>query len=147
VDGRTGAPLRRWEEPAEFGGVFRRNRAPGRLCRGEKAQRLLVEWQKLANGVKLGVNYRRSGAVPVESSAGRWRVIGRHSIETNNRVGSLATSRGSGRGGQRPSIGSKGQPNKPINVNWQAAFFLSLVGPAEFTNLQFSVAHPQSAKL
>jgi len=35
---------------------------------------------------------------------------------------------GIGRGGQRPSIGGTGQPNKPINANWQARFLLSLLG-------------------
>jgi len=54
VGGRTGSPLRRWEEAAEFGGMFRRNRKPGRLGRGEKAQRPLVEWKKLANSAKIG---------------------------------------------------------------------------------------------
>jgi len=54
VGGRTGSPLRRWGEAAEFGGVFRRNRAPGWSGRGEKAQRRLVEWQKLVTGVKIG---------------------------------------------------------------------------------------------
>jgi len=54
VDGCTGSPLRRWGETAEFAGVFRRNRKPGWLRRGEKAQRLLVEWQKLVTGVKIG---------------------------------------------------------------------------------------------
>jgi len=46
--------LRRWGETAEFGGVFRRNREPGWSGRGEKAQRLLVEWQKLTGRVKIG---------------------------------------------------------------------------------------------
>jgi len=41
-------------EPAEFAGMFRRNRGPGWLGRGEKAQRRLVEWQKLATGAKIG---------------------------------------------------------------------------------------------
>jgi len=79
--------------------------------------------------------------VPVEAIAGCLRAIGIRFIKTNNRVGGLATSQGSGRGRQRSSIGGKGQPNKPINANWQAGFLLSLVGPAEFTNPQFSIAH------
>jgi len=44
-----------------------------------------------------------------------------------------ATLQGIGRGGQPTSIGGAGQPNKPINANWQARFLLSLAGPAEFT--------------
>jgi len=51
-----------------------------------------------------------------------------------------AMSQGVGRGRQRPLIGGTGQPNKPINANWQAAFLLGLAGPAEFTNSQFVVA-------
>jgi len=54
VSGCTGSPLRRWGEAAEFAGVFRRNREPDWLHRGEKAQRRLVEWQKLVTGVKIG---------------------------------------------------------------------------------------------
>jgi len=61
--------------------------------------------------------------VPVESSAGRWRAIGRRFIENNNRVGGLVTPQGIGCGGQPISVGGAGQPNKPINANWQAAFF------------------------
>jgi len=34
--------------------MFRRNRAPGWSGRGEQAQRLLIGWQKLASGVKIG---------------------------------------------------------------------------------------------
>jgi len=60
--------------------------------------------------------------VPVESSAGHLRAIGIRSIKTGNRVGGLVTPQGIGRGGQPISIGNAGQPNKPINANWQAAF-------------------------
>jgi len=91
--------------------------------------------------LKLGISCQRSGAVPVESSAGRWRAIGRRSIRNNNRVGGLVTPQGIGRGGQPSSVGSTGQPNKPINANWQAEFLLELVGPVEFTIPQFVVAH------
>jgi len=77
--------------------------------------------------------------VPVESSAGRWRAIDRHFIENNNRVGGLVTPQGIGGGGQPSLVGGKGQPNKPINANWQAAFLLSLVGPAEFSELWYSL--------
>jgi len=83
--------------------------------------------------LKLGNSCQRSGAVPVEASAGQWRAIGWRSIETNNRVGGLVTPQGIGCGGQPSLVGGAGQPNKPINANWQAAFLLSLVGPAEFT--------------
>jgi len=79
--------------------------------------------------------------VPVKAGAGRWRAIGIRSIRNNNRVGGLVTPQGIGRSRQRPSIGNAGQPNKPINANWQAAFLLNLVGPAEFTNPQILVAH------
>jgi len=65
--------------------------------------------------------------VPVEASAGCWRAIGIRFIENNNRVGGLATSQGIGRGRQPTSVGGIGQPNKPINANWQARFLLSLV--------------------
>jgi len=54
VGGCTGSPLRRWGETAEFVGVFRRNRKPGWSGRGEKAQRQLMGWQKLATGAKIG---------------------------------------------------------------------------------------------
>jgi len=54
VGGRTGSPLRWWGETAEFGGMFRRNRAPGWSGRGEKAQRRLMGRQKLAVGAKIG---------------------------------------------------------------------------------------------
>jgi len=73
--------------------------------------------------LKLGISCRRSGAVPVESSAGRWRAIGRRFIKNNNRVGGLVTSQGIGCGEQPSLVGNAGQPNKPINANWQAAFF------------------------
>jgi len=76
----------------------------------------------------LGNGCRRAGAVPVEASAGHWRTIGIHSIKDNNRVGGLVTPQGIGRGGQPSSVGSKGQPNKPINANWQAAFFWNWLG-------------------
>jgi len=52
-----------------------------------------------------------------------------------------ATPQGIGSGRQRPSIGNAGQPNKPINANWQAAFLLSLVGPVKVARLRHSVAH------
>jgi len=42
---------------------------------------------------------------------------------------------------QRSSVGGTGQPNKPINANWQAGFLLSWLLPAEFTKPQFAVAH------
>jgi len=77
--------------------------------------------------------------VPVESSAGHLRAIGRRSIRNNNRVGGLVTPQGIGCGEQRPSIGGAGQPNKPINANWQAAFLLGLAGPAEFSELWHSL--------
>jgi len=79
--------------------------------------------------------------VPVEAIASRWRVIGIQFIKNNNRVGGLVTPQGIGRGGQRPSSGGAGQPNKPINANWQAAFLLGFAGPAEVANPQFVVAH------
>jgi len=60
--------------------------------------------------------------VPVEAIAGRWRAIGIRSIKNNNRVGGLVTPQGIERNGQPISIGGAGQPNKPINANWQAAF-------------------------
>jgi len=66
--------------------------------------------------------------VPVEAGVGRWRAIGIQFIKTGNRVGGLVTPQGIGRGGQRPSVGNAGQPNKPINANWQAAFLLSWSG-------------------
>jgi len=66
--------------------------------------------------------------VPVEAIAGRWRAVGIRSIKNNNRVGGLVTPQGIGRGGQPSSVGSKGQPNKPINANWQAAFLLDWLG-------------------
>jgi len=66
--------------------------------------------------------------VPVESSAGRWRAIGVHSIKNNNRVGGLVTLQGIGRGRQPASIGDAGQPNKPINANWQAGVFWNWPG-------------------
>jgi len=56
-------------------------------------------------------------------------------------VGGLVTPQGIGRGGQPASIGGTGQPNKPINANWQAAFLLGFAGPAEFSELWFAVAH------
>jgi len=51
-----------------------------------------------------------------------------------------ATPQGIGRSRQPASVGGTGQPNKPINANWQAGFLLGLVGPVKFTNPQFSVA-------
>jgi len=54
VGGRTGSPLRRWGETAEFGITFRRNRAPGWSGRGEKAQRQLIGRHKLIIGAKIG---------------------------------------------------------------------------------------------
>jgi len=75
--------------------------------------------------------------VPVESSAGRWRAIGIRSNKINNRVSGLVTPQGIGRGGQPSLVGSKGQPNKPINVNWQAAFLLSWLGLRSFQNHNF----------
>jgi len=38
-----------------------------------------------------------------------------------------ATPQGIERGGQPTSVGGTGQPNKPINANWQAGFLLGLV--------------------
>jgi len=43
-------------------------------------------------------------------------------------MGGLVTPQGIGRGGQPSLVGSKGQPNKPINANWQAAFLLGWSG-------------------
>jgi len=79
--------------------------------------------------------------VPVEASAGRWRAIGRRSSKINSRVGGLVTPQGIGGGRQPTSVGSTGQPNKPINANWQAAFLLGLVGPVKFSKLRLAVAH------
>jgi len=82
--------------------------------------------------------------VPVESSAGHLRAIGRRSIETNNRVGGLVALQGIGRGRKRPSIGNARQPNKPINANWQAAFLLIWSSLRSFQNCGIRCAPCQS---
>jgi len=79
-------------------------------------------------GLKLGNGCRRSGAVPVEASAGHLRAIGIQFIKTGNRVGGLVTPQGIGCSRQPTSVGNAGQPNKPINANWQEVFLLSLLG-------------------
>jgi len=54
-------------------------------------------------------------------------------------VGGLVTPQGIGRGGQPSLVGSKGQPNKPINANWQAAFLLSWPGLRSSQTRNFSL--------
>jgi len=91
--------------------------------------------------LKLGNSCQRSGAVPVAAIASQWRAIGIRSNKINNRVGGLVTPQGIGCGGQPTSIGGAGQPNKPINANWQAAFLLELAGPVKVARLRLAVAH------
>jgi len=114
---------------------------PGWSGRGGKAQRPLIGWQMLAFGVKIGQQLSGGQAqcrlrpAPVGCGPSAY-VLSKPTV----RLAVWATPQGSGRGRQRSSIGGKGQPNKPINANWQAGFLLKLFGPAEFTNPQFSVA-------
>jgi len=134
VNGFTGSPLRRWGGSAEFAGMFRRNRRPGWSGRGEKAQRRLIGWQKLATGVKIQTNIASSQAqCRLRQSPVGGGPSAHSSSKTTNWLVIWATPQGIGRSRQPASIGSPGQPNKPINANWQEAFYWGSVGPVKFT--------------